>query len=161
MWSLNKMHQVGELVAAIAVVISLIFVGLQIRDNTVASEAATFQESTGYDIEILTMLASNADTARIWSAYTRDNPDGLTANELEQAQYLMAAQVRLLENYYIQNEAGMLSDTGWESRDSLVRNFVQSQGFGKFLSSPNGSNFSGSFMEYAKRIRAESSGSAN
>lgn len=42
MWSLDRTHQVGELVAAIAVVISLVFVGIQIRDNTIASEAATY-----------------------------------------------------------------------------------------------------------------------
>ena len=39
MWSLDKVHKAGELAAAIAVVISLIFVGLEVRDNTVASEA--------------------------------------------------------------------------------------------------------------------------
>ena len=156
MWSLSKMHQVGELVAAIAVVISLVFVGLQIRDNTTATKAATYQDSTGYDIEILTLLASNPATARTWTAYVRDDPDGLTAEEREQAQYLMAANIRAFENFYLQNEAGLLSEAGWQSRELLLRNFVQMPGFEKFLSSPNGSNFGGPFMDFAKRVRDES-----
>jgi hypothetical protein len=158
---LQEYALIAEIISAIAIVVSLIFVGLQIRDNTIASEAATYQDSVAYDVEILTMLGSNPDASRIWNAYSRNNPDGLTTDEIVQAQFIMSATVRLLENYYIQNESGMLSDAGWGARDNLVRNFVQMPGFEKFLSSPNVLSFSGSFMEYAKSIRAESSSNAN
>ena len=161
MWSLSKTHQVGELIAAIAVVISLIFVGLQIRENTTASQAATYQASVAYNVEILLNLAASPDTARVFNAFVNDDPDGLNADELAQAVFLMSATIRNLENLYIQYEAGMLSETAWEAREPLVRGIVQTPGFEKFLSAPNAINYGGPFMEYAKRIRAESSSSAN
>ena len=34
MWNLDCIHKVGELTAAVAVVISLVFVGIQVRQNT-------------------------------------------------------------------------------------------------------------------------------
>ena len=34
MWNLDSIHKVGELTAAVAVVISLVFVGIQVRQNT-------------------------------------------------------------------------------------------------------------------------------
>ncbi len=115
MWSLSKMHQAGELVAAIAVVISLIFVGLQIRDNTIASEAATYQASVAYDVEILLNAGVSPETARVF--YTsRDDPDSLNEDELLQGQTLLTATLRHMENLYVQYEAGMLSDEAWANR---------------------------------------------
>ena len=72
MWSLSKMHQAGELIAAIAVVISLIFVGLQIKDNTIATEAATYQDTVAYDIEILLNMGSTPEMARVFFTFRDD-----------------------------------------------------------------------------------------
>ena len=41
---------VAEVLGVIGVIVSLVFVGYQIRKNTIASEAATYQASVGYDI---------------------------------------------------------------------------------------------------------------
>ncbi len=73
MWSLSKMHQAGELIAAIAVVISLIFVGLQIKDNTIATEAATYKDTVAYDFEILLNLGSTPVLACFFFTF-RDDP---------------------------------------------------------------------------------------
>ena len=159
MWSLSKMHQAAELVAAIAVVISLIFVGLQIRDNTVASEAATYQASVAYDVEILLNAGVSPETARVF--YTsRDDPDSLDEDELLQGQTLLTATLRHMENLYVQHEAGMLSDEAWATREPLVRNFVLSPGVNRILSGSNRRFFGGSFLDYADQIRDESKSEA-
>ncbi len=155
MWSLNKMHQVGELTAAIAVVISLVFVGLQVRDNTIASEAATLQNSVGYDIELLTDLSANPDLARAFTAYLSGDVEELDETELIQARWHFVAILRHLENLYFQYEAGMLSDEVWATREPLILNNIRSPGFGMFLRSENARGFSGQFIEYAIQVRAD------
>jgi len=152
-----KLHEwsaVAEIVSAAAVTLSLLFVGLQIKDNTVAARAATFQSSVGYDIALLSVLGSNPDTARIFLAY-RDDPENMDEGELLQGQMLFTATLRHLENIYLQHEAGMLSDDGWSTRSQLLSNMIRTEGFAKFLDSPNARNFSGKFIDFANRVRSE------
>ena len=120
MWSLNKIHQIGELTAAVAVVISLVFVGLQIRDNTVASEAATHQASVAYDLELLLNAGESPATARVYRAY-RDEPDSLEGEELLQGETLFIALFRHNENVYLQRRAGMLSEDVWAVREPFLQ----------------------------------------
>ena len=155
MWSLSKMHQAGELIAAIAVVISLIFVGLQIKDNTIATEAATYQDTVAYDIEILLNMGSTPEMARVFFTF-RDNPESLIEDEFLQGRTLLSATVRHLENLYLQHEAGMLSDEAWATREPLIRTYVLSPGFDRLMSGSTGQNYGGSFIDYAERIRNES-----
>ena len=159
MWSLTKMHQVGELIAAIAVVISLIFVGVQIRENTIASKAATYQDSVAYDMEILLSVGSSPDTSRIFFTF-RDDPSALDGDEWIQGRTLLTAALRHFENLYLQHDAGMLSDEAWATREALIRNVALSPGFDVIIGGPIGQNFRGSFIEYAARIRNESKGGA-
>jgi len=153
MWSLDRIHQIGELVAAIAVVISLVFVGFQVRDNTIASEAATYQETIAYDMDLLLTVGSDADIARIFFAFIND-PDSLDEDEFLQGRTLLSASIRNFENLYVQHEAGMLSNEAWATREALIRNVIQSPGFGKILDGEIGENFSGTFIDYAIQIRA-------
>ncbi len=152
MWSLSKTHQVGELIAAIAVVISLIFVGVQIRDNTIASKAATYQDTIAYDMELLLHVGSSPDRARVFFTFVND-PDSLDEDEFLQGRTMLTASVRNFENLYVQHEAGMLSDEAWATREALVRNIILSPGFGKIISGSIGQNFTGTFFDYANQIR--------
>jgi hypothetical protein len=50
---LEEYALIAEIISAIAVIISLIFVGLQIRSNTKATQASTFHKIDALDINIL------------------------------------------------------------------------------------------------------------
>ncbi len=160
MWSLSKVHQIGELTAAIAVVISLIFVGLEIRDNTVATRAATYQDTVAYDIGNLQTFGASPETATVFYTFV-DDPNSLEGGEFLQGRTLFTASIRHMENLYFQHEIGMLSDEAWATREPLVRRFVLSPGFEIMMSGGNERTFGGSFIDYAKRIRAESSSGPN
>ena len=157
MWSLSKLHQVGELIAAVAVVISLIFVGVQIRENTIASKAATYQETVAYDMELLLNVGSTPDVARVFFTYIND-PDSLDEDEFLQGRTLFTASIRHFENLYLQHETGMLSDEAWATREALITNVILSPGFGNLVSGPIGQNMSGRFFDYANRLRSERKG---
>jgi hypothetical protein len=90
----------------------------------------------------------------------RDHPDTLTEKEMLQGQALLTALVRHTENLFLQHQAGMLSDAGWLAREPFVRNLIRSPGFEVLIQSPSGKNFSGTFLAYTKRVRAEVDGNA-
>lgn len=152
---LQEYALIAEIVSAAAIVLSLVFVGLQIRDNTRASEATMYQNSLAYNIENLLAYGEDPATARVMNAFTLEDSDGLTEDETAQAMYLFTATYRTIENLYLQYEAGMISEEGWESLKPLTDGLILSPGFEKLYASSNALFLGGPFREYAQRILAE------
>lgn len=150
--ALQKYALIAEIISAIAIVISLLFVGFQIKDNTKATRASTFHEITSLDIQLLLSFATSEESANKISTF-RENPDALSGEQLNHAFYFFAAEVRHVENMFLQHKNKMLSDRDWQSRKSLVDGIVLSPGFGCLLKHPNKKYFDGSFIEYGERLR--------
>lgn len=143
---------VAEIISAVAIIVSLLFVGFQIRDNTRATRAATFHEIATLDVQLLLSFADSQESARISTAI-REHPETLSADELNYGFYMFAAEVRHIENLWLQRESGMLPEAGWRSRRQLVEGLILSPGFGILLESPNKKYFDGSFIRYAENLR--------
>ncbi|MEM6516338.1 MAG: hypothetical protein AAF688_09155 [Bacteroidota bacterium] len=138
---------IAEIISGIAIIISLIFVGIQIKRNTKATQASTFQAIADLDINLLLNFGNSTKLARLISTF-RENPDSLTEEEQNHGFYLFGAEVRHVENLFLQYENGMLSEKHWQSRKALVDGMVLSGGFGALLKHPFRKYFDGSFIEY-------------
>lgn len=147
METLREFALIAEIISALAIVISLLFVGIQIRANTKATQASTFHEIAALDINILLNFGSSNELSRIITTF-RDNPESLTDEEQNHGFYLFGAEVRHVENLFLQNENKMLSAKNWKSRKALVDGVVLSAGFGALLKHPFRKFFDGSFIEY-------------
>ncbi len=62
---LQEFVALADIISAIAIIISLVFVGYQIKDNTKATQASTFHEIAVLDIQILLSLGSSKESAKI------------------------------------------------------------------------------------------------
>lgn len=145
---------IGEVTGAIGVIVSLVFVGFQIRKNTVASEAATYQASVGYDISMLMGLSSDSEQARIFNAYVWvAEATNLTDNDVTRAEYQMTALLRHLENLFLQHDLGMLSDDIWKTRKGLLDAIILSPGYERYRKTPSAQTFDGEFLNYATKLR--------
>lgn len=153
--TLEEYALIAEIVSAIAIIISLVFIGVQIKANTKATQAATFHEIAALDINILLNFSSSQEIARIITVF-RDNPESLSEEELIHGFYLFGAEVRHVENLFLQNENKMLSAKNWKSRKALVDGVVLSAGFGALLKHPFSKFFDGSFIEYGRNQRKKS-----
>ena len=100
--TLEEYALIAEIISAIAIIISLVFVGVQIKANTKATQASTFHEIAALDINILLNFGNSKELARIITAF-RDNPDSLTEEEQNHGFYLFGAEVRHVENLFLQN----------------------------------------------------------
>jgi len=113
---------IAEIIGAAAIVVSLIFVGFQIRENTVATQSATFQEHLGFEINVLMAAASDPTLSRVFL----QTADGLPIAELDgdeeaQATWIWTATYRLWEGYFLQYHQGMMSEDGWAAREPTIR----------------------------------------
>lgn len=115
----DRLRGYFELVGSGAVLVGLIFVGLELRQNTAAVEAASLQNQTDASTDFLTLVASDAELARIWIAASED-PGQL--NEIDSFRYLMLARARWLrmQNAYLQWRRGMLTDEDWALYEGLI-----------------------------------------
>lgn len=153
--TLDSLANIAEIIGSIGVIISLVFVGLQIRKNTIASEAATYQASVGYDIEMLMALSSDSEQARIFNSYTWiREATNLSNEDTIRGEYQMTALLRHLENLYLQHRLGMLSDEIWRTRQALLDAVVLSPGYERFQKTSSAQTFDGAFRHYASKLRA-------
>ena len=113
---------IAEITGAAAIVVSLVFVGFQIRENTIATQSATFQEHLGFEISVLNTVASDPTLSRLYLQTAEGLPlTELDGDEEAQATWIWTATYRLWEGYFLQYRQGMMSEDGWAAREPTIR----------------------------------------
>ena len=151
---LSDWASVAEILGAAAIVVSLVFVGVQIRGNVQATQAATFQQHMTNEVNFLEYITSDLEVQRVYDLIFND-PDALPTLDRDtqvRAYFIFIADMRLWENLYIQRDSGTLSDSAWETREPIIR----SRAMHPFLDNlDQGGLLSGVFAEYLMSIRNE------
>ena len=104
---------------AVAVLLGLVFVGLELRQNTEAVEAATFQALTDASSDYILTIASDPELNRVVTT-GYDDPSSLS--ELEYSRFFMVTRsywVRM-QNVYSQWQRGTLSDDDWVMYENII-----------------------------------------
>ena len=115
----SRFRTIGELLAGVAVVASLVFVGMELRQNTAAVRAQTRQGLAERNGDFITSISENPELARAFDL--RWEPDGisrpgvLTHTDSVQARLAMAGLLRSVENVYLQFNEGVIDETVLES----------------------------------------------
>ena len=109
--TLEDLGNIGEFVAAIGVIVTLLYLAVQIRQNTRSTRASAFQEAMRDIAAASDLLASNAELSRIWRAGMRDF-DGLKPDERQRFAAYALSLFRRMENIFFQTQHGAL-DSGF------------------------------------------------
>jgi hypothetical protein len=94
--------------SASAVVLSLVFVGWETRQNTMAQRAHTRQALSDASRENTLALANDAELMRVFALYLDYAEDSLTAVETEQASIFLWTLIRNAENVFYQYQEGVI-----------------------------------------------------
>ena len=128
--SSRAVRNIGEAVALIGVVASLVFVGLEIRENRIAARAAAYQElgiavagewmarAGDRELNDLVRVAASGDSVS-WA--------GLSESDVYLLRSYTLSAIRLFETAYLQVEQDLLDEgamerLGW--RNFLESNFL-------------------------------------
>lgn len=107
---------IAEIASAVAVVISLIYVGYEIRRSTLESDADVQAELLSYSRDRRVLVVENADLARILTkgyAY----PESLTPEDALQFDNYVQLHFVAWERAFMASEAGILSNEIWQAWD--------------------------------------------
>jgi hypothetical protein len=119
---------IGEIVGAIAVVVTLGYLAVQIRQNTKAVKASTHQSLIDSTLSYQALTLNNPEVARIRLAGSRSFSE-LTEEDQYRCRAAMEMMFRLFENAFVQHGRGTLDDEGWHRYAEAVRyHFAPSPG---------------------------------
>jgi len=124
---------VSELVGALAVVITLIYLALQIRQNTRAVRLDTGHAITEEFRSMFALMAEHKELAELVHAAAAD-PSAISGVEKVRYYGLNGNFMRAIENAYIQWSEGALDLRHWEGMKRMVCDYAQLPGFQEFWS---------------------------
>lgn len=119
-WPLERILLFGELIAAIAVVISVIFVAIEIRQNSRAQVQATTQAAVSDFLSSLELMASDREFACMYTRAARDFESLDAAERLRFSAYYMSTYYQLQEMHRLAEEGAIDADT-WSGFHGLLQ----------------------------------------
>ena len=117
--TLGNLAHLAEIIGAVAIVISLVYVGQELNANTAAVQAASLQSVTNASSVSMLAVVENEDFARIRIQAMRD-PSQLS--ETEQLRWFLYQRQMWLhfQNVWQQWELGTLDNGIWEGYERVI-----------------------------------------
>lgn len=152
-FTLSQWSEASQVVSAFAVVLSLVYVGQEIRANTAASRAATRQAIAQTDFEY---VGATLDPLTLLVAETK----AAAGEELTPAEHFVLVErqhlnFRIFENAFYQYRAGLLEAETWDRyRWIISRQFAMHEP-ARAMWERFGPSFDETFKAEVAAIRAE------
>lgn len=148
--TLEELYYVSQIVAVIAIFASLLFVGLQIRQNTLATRAASHNAVSNSLNEINRMFAESADLTRIFLAGQVDR-QGLTPEERWRFDSSMRAYMHVCETMFVQAAIGTGDKSVMLAEEDGIKAALATPGAREWWSE-NPYGFSREFRAYVAKL---------
>ena len=120
--TLEQWALVAQIFSAIAVIASLIFVGVQLRQATSAIRGTSSQAHSALYTDLVRSIIDNDDFARAWSSGLTD-PKALSEAEWVQFVAYASALFRLYESSRVQWLNGRLDEEHWHTIERQAADF--------------------------------------
>ncbi|MFP5328606.1 MAG: hypothetical protein ACLGHC_00495 [Alphaproteobacteria bacterium] len=120
--TLEQASLVAQIVSAIAVIASLIFVGVQLRQATAAIRGSSSEAHAALYTELVDSIIDSADFARIWSIGLND-PKALQEEEWVRFVAYASALFRQYETSRVQWQKGRLDAEHWHTIEKQAVSF--------------------------------------
>ena len=127
MWNLKKIHRGGELLAAVAVVISLIFVGYEIQQNNETQKRLTTR-SLARDWSNAVESLQESELACLYLRMWTGSSD-LTVGETLQVEMLLWRVYKVHEEIHYQYVEGEMDESVWSGFRNTISGAAANQAF--------------------------------
>jgi hypothetical protein len=144
--NLDTAHKLTELLAAIAVIVSLIFVGLEVRQNTIAVQSAAAQSVHENFTNWYTSLQSDDSLIAITTRGMQDY-EGLNTTEKGQFIAVFMNFSSHTQNAFYKWQEGLLPPERWRAWEFVAMNFFSTSG-GQAFWNERGYMFGDAFQDY-------------
>lgn len=141
---------VSQLIGSVAVVISVLYLAVQLRSSTRVAKVAAMDAATTALRDVTKPFMENAELARIWRVGL-ENLEALSKDD--QARFFHAAHqfLKALETIHYHYVYGLLDAQLWEGWKDLLQHYVSTPGIDHYLSR-RGAVFSARFCKFIESL---------
>lgn len=122
---------ISEGLGALAVIITLIYLAVQVRQNTAALKSTATQGAHDQSSKVYDLVASDPDLGLIFARGLTD-PDSLDPGETARLFATLQATMFRLQNWYFQTESGLIDRQLLDSWTRVIRQVSGTTGFKLF-----------------------------
>jgi hypothetical protein len=118
--TIQDLGSLGEFVAAVATIATLVFLAVQIRHSTDAARTSAELELPQQFAEWHARVSAHPELARIWDAAAEDF-GSLGPDEIRKFRWLVSELFLVFEGQYYAYRGGLLSEPSWMAkRDTML-----------------------------------------
>ncbi len=126
--TISDLGNIGEFLGSIAVLISLIYLAIQVKSSTEATKMSTYQ-SVVSDFGALNRSMAGTPDLSILFVNAMEDFHTLNADEKARVSQLFFVAFHYFENMYYQNQKGYLEDDVWLGWKRLMLTYYSRPGF--------------------------------
>jgi hypothetical protein len=142
---------IGEIVGAIAVVVTIGFLAVQIRQNTISLQNASAQQILQGIAELNQFLGSAPDVTELFWRGTFD-PESLSEDEWHRFIHIASAMIRRLELIFLNHRQGFIPAQTWEAQANNLRHWLSTPGIQRWFSEL-GAGIHADFRDYVDQLK--------
>ncbi len=126
---LVELAEVAEVIAAVGVLISLLYVGYEIKQNTVAVKSSAYQAIHDAEDEFWSDLTGDATMALLWEKGLESGLQNLEPSD--RTRFVLAARrlIYIFQNVHYQNRKEVVDDELWLAWVASIDEFLVQPGF--------------------------------
>jgi hypothetical protein len=117
---LEDLGNLGDFLGGIAVIVTLVYLALQIRQNTTSVEMAMIQSTSQSFADVLDGFASDPERMRVYLAGTHDYHT-LSPEERQRFAAIMGAMLHRFEGFVTLSDRGLLPPRSWDGAVNRLR----------------------------------------
>ena len=152
-FGLSDWANVAEIAAATGVVISLIFVGMELRNNTEATQAATREAINQKDMQFLSLSLDSSVLARARAKLHGD--EELSSLEIDQLIREDYVNFVSFEHTFRQYKSGVIDKDEWLRHENIVRRQIQGYEYSKLMWQYHHNTFTPDFQKLVNSFLTE------
>jgi hypothetical protein len=125
--TLQDLGNIGEFIAAIGVIVSLVYLATQIRQNTRAVRSSASHAITDARVDFLKSISDNPEVSQMFFSGLSDR-EALDPAERTRFDIMMTRFMATMENYHYQNRQGAMDPEQWTRVLGVLRRFMSTPG---------------------------------
>ncbi len=149
--TLQDLGNIGEFLAAVGVIVSLVYLAMQIRQNTRSVRSAAYQAAVASSVDIATKFASSETLSETFSKGFR-NYETLQGPERHRFGAYAYGLFRSYENLFYQHAQGAIESDLWVGFHNMPQRDINETGFAAWWDRQR-NVFSPEFQRYVDRLR--------
>ena len=112
---------IAELIGITAIVASLVFVGLQMKQSQDIAIAAQYHERAALAVENFHVMAELGVSRNLRGQCASESTDGQTAEDVSTECLIAHAYLTMADNHLYQYEAGFMDESAWQAQRRLLK----------------------------------------